>query len=78
MPRSKSKRRRYQPPPKPKPPPSPAWVPVLFFSMLAVGLVAILGRYLLATVLNFFDSDWFLAVGLGALGAAVAVATRWR
>jgi hypothetical protein len=78
MPKSKSKRRRYQPPPKPNPPPSPRWVPVVFFTMLGLGFVAILARYALPGVILFFDNDWFLWGGLGLMAAAFVVATRWR
>lgn len=78
MPKSKSKRRRYQPPAKRKPPPSPRWVPVLFFACLGVGFVSMLSRYMLSSVIGFFDSDWFLYGGLILIGGAFGVATRWH
>lgn len=78
MPVSKSKRRRYQPPPKRKPAPSPKWVPVAFFTLLALGFLIILCRYVLATSVSFFDKDYFIWIGLGLIGAAFSVATQWR
>jgi TRAP-type mannitol/chloroaromatic compound transport system permease small subunit len=78
MPKSKSKRRRYQPPAKPKPPPSPRWVPILFFVFLGVGFTAMLARYILSSVVGFFDSDWLIYGGLLLVGAAFGVATQWR
>jgi len=80
MPRSKSKRNRYVPPPKPKPKPSPPWVPVLFFSFLAIGFVSILARYILggSGIVTLLDTDWFLWGGLGLIAAAFGVATQWR
>lgn len=77
MPRSKSKRNRYQPPPKPRPKPSPQWVPVLFFTLLGLGFVAILGRYVFSGV-SLFDNDIMLWVGLLLIGGAFGVATQWR
>lgn len=80
MPKSKSKRRKYQPPPKPKPPPSPRWVPVVFFSGLALGFMIILARYILSSIpmFAFLDKDYFLWIGLGMIGGAFMVSTRWR
>lgn len=78
MPKSKSKRNRYVPPPKPKPKPSPKWVPVLFFTFLAIGFVAIMSRYLLSGTVPALDNDWYLWGGLGLIAAAFGVATQWR
>lgn len=78
MPRSKSKRRRYQPPPKPRPKPSPKWVPVLFFTLLAVGFVSIIGRYVLSGMVPLLDTDILLWAGLLLIGGAFGVATQWR
>lgn len=80
MPRSKSKRNRYKPPPKPKPPPSPRWVPVLFWTFLAIGFVSILARVFLggSGMITFLDNDWFQWGGLLAIAAAFGVATQWR
>jgi hypothetical protein len=78
MPVSKSKRRRYQPPPKPKHPPSPVWVPVLFFSLLAVGVAVILARYILSGSVSFFDKDYMIWIGLVLIAIAFGVATQWH
>lgn len=77
MPVSKSKRRRYQPPPKKKPEPSPRWVPVAFFTLLALGFVIILARYI-GSGITFLDKDYLIWVGLGLIAAAFTVATQWR
>ena len=78
MPVSKSKRRRYQPPPKRKPAPSPAWVPVLFFGLLALGFTVILSRYVLSGSVHFFDKDYMIWVGLILIAVAFGVATQWH
>lgn len=78
MPKSKSKRRKYQPPPKPRPAPSPTWVPVLFFTFLAIGFLIIIARYALSGVLGIFDKDYILWLGLFLIAAAFGVATQWR
>lgn len=78
MPKSKSKRNRYVPPPKPKPKPSPRWIPVLFFTLLVVGFLMIMSRYVLASSVKVLDNDVFLWAGLGLLAAALGTATQWR
>lgn len=78
MPVSKSKRRKYQPPPKKRPPPSPRWVGVAFFTLLGLGFVIILCRYVLSTSVPFFDKNYLIWVGLGLIAVAFSVATQWR
>lgn len=78
MPKSKSKRSRYVPPPKPKPKPSPKWIPAVFFTLLVLGFVSILSRYVLSTTVPMFDNDWFLWGGLMGIAVAFTVATQWR
>jgi hypothetical protein len=78
MPKSKSKRRTYQPPPKQKPPPSPRWVGVAFFTLLALGVLVILARYMLPTIFPVLDKDWILWVGLILIAAAFGVSTQLR
>ncbi len=75
MPKSRSKRTRRQPPPKPKPKQSPAWVGVLFFTLLAAGVIIVIGNYveLFGPVANY--RLWF---GLGLMGGSFVVATRWH
>lgn len=78
MPRSKSKRRRYQPPPKPNPPPSPIWVPVVFFTLLGLGFVIILARYVLSGEVALFENNLWVWGGLVLIAGAFGVATQWR
>jgi hypothetical protein len=78
MPVSKSKRRKYQPPPKKKPPPSPRWVGVAFFTLLGLGFLIILARYVLSGTFTFLDKDYLIWVGLGLIAAAFTGATQWR
>lgn len=78
MPKSKSKRSRYTPPPKPRPKPSPRWVPVVFFTFLALGFISIMARYMLSTAFPVLDNDWFLWGGLIMIAGAFGVATQWR
>lgn len=78
MPKSKSKRSRYVPPPPPKPKPSPAWIPYAFFTLLGIGFLTIIGRYVLGNTWGIFNSNWFLWGGLAAIAAAFSIATQWR
>jgi hypothetical protein len=78
VPKSKSKRRRYQPPPKPKPKPSPAWVGALFFTLLALGFLVILARFMLPGIVPWLDNQWALAAGLALIAVAFVVSTHWH
>ena len=75
MPKSRSKRVRRQPPPKAKPRRSPPAVAALLFTLLACGIVVIVGNY----VALFGPSDnarlWY---GLGLILAGLLVATQWH
>jgi hypothetical protein len=75
MPKSRSKRVRRQPPPKAKPKQSPPWVGALFFFLLGVGVISIVGNYV--GVFGATDNLklWF---GLLLMAAAFGVATRWH
>ena len=74
MPKSRSKRRPQRPPPKTKPKRSADWVGVLFFLLLGVGVLIIVGNY----VGLFGDtSNWRLWYGLGLIAASFLVATQW-
>ncbi len=76
MPKSRSKRVRRQPPPRPKPQQSPPGIAALFFTLLAGGMVVLIGNYV-----DLFPGGannarlWY---GLGLIAAAFAVATQWR
>ena len=74
MPKSRSKRRKRQPPPKPKPKRSPPWVPTVFGTFLAAGVIVLIGNYM-----QIFPGEtsnprpWY---GLGLISASFIVATR--
>ena len=76
MPKSRSKRKTTQPPPKAKPKQSPPWVGIMFFSLLALGMLLIVVNYL--GVLPGGTRPGWLLGGLGAMGAAFVLATRWH
>ena len=76
MPKSRSKRKTTQPPPKPKPKQSPAWVGVLFFTLLALGVLLIIVNYL--GILPGGTRPVWLFTGLGAIAVAFVLATRWH
>jgi hypothetical protein len=52
---------------------SPRWVPIVMIALLAVGVLAILSRYLI-----WQDTNIPVAIGLGFLLAGLWVATKWR
>ncbi len=52
---------------------SPRWVPILMISLLAIGVLAILSRYLI-----WDNTNTPVLVGLGFLLAGLWVATKWR
>lgn len=59
--------------------PSPRWVPVLMFSLWALGLLIIILNYM--TVLpgaTANASGWYLIAGLVSLLAGIVVATQYR
>lgn len=60
------------------PRPSPPWVPVLMFSLWALGLVLIMLNYM--EVLPNTDglSGWYLVAGLGSILGGILVATQYR
>jgi hypothetical protein len=74
MPRSKSKRSRYTPPPPKKAPPSPLWVPVTMFTLLGLGMVIVIGNYLLGD----HAKNALLFLGLGFITAGFLLSTRYR
>jgi len=55
---------------------SPTWVPVLMFSLLALGLVVIFCNYL--GVLPGGTKNSYLLVGLGAILGGIVTATQYR
>ena len=52
---------------------SPRWVPILMIALLAIGVLAILSRYLI-----WDNTNTPVLVGLGFLLGGLWVATKWR
>ena len=52
---------------------SPRWVPILMITLLAIGVLAILSRYVIWDTTNTP-----VLIGLGFLLAGLWVATKWR
>ncbi len=57
--------------------PSPTWVPVLMFTLLALGVLVILANYVFNGFLGM-PSNWYLVAGLLSILAGIIVATRLR
>ncbi len=77
MPQSKSKRSRYTPPPQKKAPPSKLWVPVALTTLLAAGLVVVVGNYLnLLPGAN--TENRYLLLGIGLICSGFLLATNYR
>jgi hypothetical protein len=55
---------------------SPAWLPVVMFGLLAVGILVILLNYL--GVLPGAPTNWYLLAGLGAILGGIIAATQYR
>ncbi|MYG94867.1 MAG: cell division protein CrgA [Acidimicrobiia bacterium] len=53
---------------------SPIWVPVLMFTLLALGAIVIILNYV--ALLPGDTSNWYLMAGLGLLLASMIVATQ--
>jgi hypothetical protein len=64
---------RYTPPTPKEFYESPRWVPIVMISLLAVGVLAILSRYIIWDTTNTP-----VLIGLGFLLAGLWVATKWR
>jgi hypothetical protein len=67
---------RYTPPVPRSEKISPAWVPVLMFALLAIGLVVIFCNYL--GVLPGGTKNTYLLVGLGAILGGIVTATQYH
>jgi hypothetical protein len=64
---------RYTPPTPKEFYESPRWVPILMLALLAIGVLAILSRYVIWDTTNTP-----VLIGLGFLLAGLWVATKWR
>lgn len=67
---------RYTPPIPQEFKVSPAWVPILMFALLGIGLVVIFCNYL--GVLPGGTKNSYLLVGLGAILGGIVTATQYR
>ena len=69
---------RYTPPsPNLDQMPSPLWVPVLMFTMFALGMLTIFLNYV-QIVPGGETSNWYLLLGLGFILAGIITATQYR
>jgi hypothetical protein len=66
---------RYTPPVPKSMKVSPAWVPVLMFTLLGLGILVIVLNYL---GVIWDTNNWLLLVGLGAILAGIVTATQWH
>lgn len=73
---------RYTPPIPREYKESPRWVPIAMFTLLALGMIIIIGNYLELWpgpgILPEAASNAYLLIGLGFITAGFIVATRWR
>ncbi len=68
---------RYTPPtPRYDEMPSPIWVPILMFTMFALGMIVIFLNYV--ELLPGATSNWYLLVGLGLILGGIITATQYR
>ncbi len=68
---------RYTPPvPGGSRPPSPTWVPVLMFTLFALGMLTLILNYL--SLLPGAVSNWYLLAGLGFILGGIITATQYR
>lgn len=56
--------------------PSPIWVPILMFSLFALGMITIFLNYV--SLLPGATSNWYLLMGLGFILAGIITATQYR
>ncbi len=66
---------RYTPPAKKELYESPKWVPIMMLVFIAIGVLAILSRYVVPA---FENTNMPVLVGLGFLLAGLFTATKWR
>jgi LPXTG-motif cell wall-anchored protein len=64
---------RYTPPVSREMIESPRWVPILMFTLLILGGIVIMLRYIVWT-----DSNWPVLAGLALLLGGLYTATKWR
>ncbi len=72
---SVSQSSRYTPPTPKEFYESPRWVPILMFTFIGLGVIAILTRYV---VPSFTNTNTPVMVGLGLMMAGLFTATKWR
>lgn len=68
---------RYTPPtPHLEEMPSPLWVPILMFTLFALGMLVIFLNYV--SLLPGATSNWYLLLGLGFILGGIITATQYR
>lgn len=72
MPRSRSKRSSYRPPPAAKPKRSPRWQPYAGLGAIGLGMVVVVGGYLVQLPLG----GWSLLIGFVLMAAGLVVLSR--
>jgi hypothetical protein len=55
---------------------SPAWLPVVMFALLGIGILVILLNYV--SVLPGAPTNWYLLGGLAAILGGIVAATQYR
>jgi hypothetical protein len=75
VPKSRSKRSRYIPPKPPKPKPSPQWVPWVGLGLVVLGLVVVIGTYL---VPGFPGGSYALVLGFVFMAGGLVALSRWH
>lgn len=55
---------------------SPAWLPIVMFALLGLGILIILLNYL--SLLPGAPTNWYLLAGLGAILGGIVAATQYR
>lgn len=66
---------RYTPPTPKTYYESPKWVPIMMGVFLALGVLAIMSRYLIT---SFQDTNTPVLIGLGFMLAGLFTATKWK
>ncbi len=65
---------RYQPPIPKYVKESPRWVPIMMFALLGLGLLVIIGYYLISPMRH----QYFLLAGLAFILGGLYTATKWH
>lgn len=75
MPKSRSKRSSYTPPKPPNPKPSPRWLPWLGLGLIILGILLVVGSYL---VPGLPGGNITIVVGFVLMGAGLLTLSQYR